>query len=219
MARSAFVELASQRARLKNGRTNHSRIAARTGLPRTAVKRAFGRDAHSHSKTRARIGVRAVLAAWHVDPKYLASSRKPSPLPLTGRLRSFERLCRTHSPDIPYRAILSELLELAVVSVSNGIVSIQADGIRKLRRRYLALRSAAATVEKALACAASNQTKRALDHRFIFRWPGTSLQTRELSRKVADEVLSYASKLRLQNRDAIVVRVSVSKSGAIKTKP
>src|SRR6516162_6449138 len=41
LARSAFVQAASDMSRLRNGRVNHSRVAAQTGLTRADVKRSL----------------------------------------------------------------------------------------------------------------------------------------------------------------------------------
>ncbi len=155
LARVAFVELASVDSRLKNGRANYSRIAARTGLPRTAVKRALGQDASGPRSLENRIGVLAVLRAWHFDPRFLDSSILPSPLPLAGGTKSFKRLCKLYSPDIPHRATLSELTEMGLVTVADGVATVRRSGLRSLERRYRALVATAPEVERVLASVGS----------------------------------------------------------------
>lgn len=122
----AFARSAARGARLKNGRTSYSRIAAKTGLPRSAVKNLL-RDWPGLTGARAS-PLTQIVDGWRSNRKFLDGAGKPRVLAIDDEKRGFIRLARLYVPDIPYRALCAELLEA-------GHVSIQNDSIRLRSRR------------------------------------------------------------------------------------
>src|SRR5579871_5480591 len=115
LARSAFVNAAAQRSRLRNGRVNQSRIAARTGLSRADVKRLLGNLGYPAAEMPP---VERVIDGWQRDRAYTDKRGKPRRLTISGRRPDFVRLSQKYAGDIPYRAILDELESMGVVIVS-----------------------------------------------------------------------------------------------------
>src|SRR5215470_5063922 len=63
LARSAFVQAASDMSKLRNGRVNHSRVAAQTGLTRADVKRLLVYNAFG-SPNRGQSALERVMDGW-----------------------------------------------------------------------------------------------------------------------------------------------------------
>jgi hypothetical protein len=115
IARNRAVRVATQRVIRESGRESKSRVAIMTGLPRSEVARISGSsDAVPKSKPDQH-PARRVLAAWHDDPRFLASNGDPAVLPIFGKRRSFERLVERYGGGIPVRAMLDELMQLNAV--------------------------------------------------------------------------------------------------------
>src|ERR1700731_1699739 len=118
--RNRAVRVATQRVIRESGRESKSRVAIMTGLPRSEVARISGSsDAVPKSKPDQH-PARRVLAAWHDDPRFLASNGDPAVLPILGKRRSFERLVERYGASIPVRAMLDELMQLDAVERLEG---------------------------------------------------------------------------------------------------
>jgi hypothetical protein len=115
IARNRAVRIATRRVIKESGRESKSRVAIMTGLPRSEVTRILG-SSDSVPKTKTdQHPARRVLAAWHDDPRFLASNGDPAVLPIFGKKRSFERLVERYGASIPVRAMLDELMQLDAV--------------------------------------------------------------------------------------------------------
>src|SRR5271154_1631986 len=102
LARSAFVQAAADLSKLRNGRVNHSRVAAQTGLTRADVKRLLwqnGFDAGGHDKT----PVENVIEGWRADRAFVTRPGHPRCLPISGSNVSFARLVKKYGGDVPHR--------------------------------------------------------------------------------------------------------------------
>src|SRR5215472_2200963 len=69
LGRSAFVQAASDMSKLRNGRVNHSRVAAQTGLTRADVKRLLVHNAFG-STTRGQTALERVMDGWRADREF-----------------------------------------------------------------------------------------------------------------------------------------------------
>lgn len=119
ISRAAFVSSAASQSKMKSGRPHIARIAARTGLNRTEVKRIIdARFSHGNSEPAFAPRALRVLEAWKSSSPY-ARSGKPRSLNLVGRSPSFESLCKDHSGDIPYKVILRELASRNRIKILN----------------------------------------------------------------------------------------------------
>jgi hypothetical protein len=133
LARCAFVEAAADISRLRNGRVNHSRVAAQTGLTRADVKRLLS-DNIFNSARRGQTAIERVIYGWRSDREFVARSGHPRRLQVSGAKGSFARLVRKYGGDVPHRAVLDELRRIKVVSDNNGTVELK--GSSQLRERY-----------------------------------------------------------------------------------
>ena len=128
LARKVYVEAAEQ-ALLKTGeKATTSRIAITTGLTRKEVAqlRAAPEETLIQS-TRYNRGVR-VIDGWQHDPAFVDARGKPLKLVLQGPLPSFEQLVARYSGDMPYRAMLKELVQNKLaVELADGKVELLAD--------------------------------------------------------------------------------------------
>jgi hypothetical protein len=115
IARNRAVRIASHRVIKESGRGSKSRVAIMTGLPRSEVTRILGSSVSAPKSKPDQHPARRVLAAWHDDPRFLASNGDPAVLPIFGKRRSFERLVERYGASIPVRAMLDELMQLDAV--------------------------------------------------------------------------------------------------------
>jgi len=133
LARSAFVQAASDMSKLRNGRVNHSRVAAQTGLTRADVKRLLVHNAFG-STTRGQTALERVMDGWRADREFRNRAGNPGKLPISGARGSFERLVRKYGGDIPHRAVLDELRRIGAVIDVGGSLRLR-ESLR-LRQRY-----------------------------------------------------------------------------------
>lgn len=122
LARRAFVSAAAATSRLRNGKANCSRIAARTGLTRAEVRRLLG-SANSDVARLYPAPLDQVIRGWCNDRQFTDRAGRPKPLKISGRGSSFATLTRTYAADIPYRAVLEELQMIGAARVAGHAVS------------------------------------------------------------------------------------------------
>jgi hypothetical protein len=111
LVKKTFVFAAARDSQMKTGRINHSKVAARTGLTRTEVRRLL--TAASTHQRKTSIGMDRsvrVVAGWRSDRRFQNEQGMPRTLRISGGTGSFADLVRLHSGDIPVRALLAQLL-------------------------------------------------------------------------------------------------------------
>ena len=133
LARSAYVEVATQRFGKRGRPTNVSRTAVLTGLARREVRKqreqlAEGPPVLAGYVTKASL----VLSAWHLHPEYLDKNGKPVLLQPDGEGATFATLLRRcGAGDVQPSTLLKEL-------VSAGAVRRRPDGrLEALQRNYI----------------------------------------------------------------------------------
>jgi len=114
MAKYAFVEAAAEISTFGNGRINHSRVAAQTGLSRADVRRLLGKTSLD-SNPIGNAPVERVINGWRTDREFVSRAGKPKRLQFSGSSGSFSRLVRKYAGDITHRAVLDELRRIGVV--------------------------------------------------------------------------------------------------------
>jgi hypothetical protein len=124
LARSAFVQAAADIARLRNGRVNHSRVAAQTGLTRADVKRLLKQNAFQ-SRKHGQTAVERVMDGWLADPEFALRTGQAKKLKIAGHRGSFAHLVKKYGGDVPHRAVLDELRRIAAVTDSDGAVQLR----------------------------------------------------------------------------------------------
>ena len=133
LAKSTYVDVATQRFGKRGRPTNVSRTAVLTGLARREVRKqreylAEGPPPLAGYVTKASL----ILSAWHQDPEYVDGKGRPALLQLDGEGATFETLLRRcGAGDIRPSTLLKEL-------VSAGAVRRRADGrLEALQRNYI----------------------------------------------------------------------------------
>lgn len=127
VSRRSFVLAAARRSRFKNGKINHSLVAARTGLSRTEVRRVL---LNAEANRRASIqstedGCRAVIAAWHADPLFVDGFGRPKMLALHGSPRSLFSLAEKYAAGVAPIAILKALRRRGFLTIRHNRASIR----------------------------------------------------------------------------------------------
>lgn len=116
LAREAFVRAAASRSRLRNGRVNHSKVAALTGLARKDIRRILNSPTTGPQSDRAtRSPSERVIHGWLTDRRFISEEGHPRPLSVGGKRSAFGRLVKTYGGDISPRAVLEELMHSQAV--------------------------------------------------------------------------------------------------------
>jgi len=124
LARSAFVQAAADVSRFRNGRVNHSRVAALTGLTRADVKRLLERNVFVSNK-RNQTAVERVIDGWRADREFAIQPGRAKRLRIVGPRGSFARLVKKYAGDLPHRAVLDELRRIGAVRDIDGAVQLR----------------------------------------------------------------------------------------------
>ncbi len=125
VAKTVYVEIASNEYGIKGRKTNQSRVAIMTGLTRREVARLKGVIDHDPLDIPARTSVvTSVLSAWHQDKQYLEADGKPKVLRLTGE-DSLCSLLDRYRGDIPRTALIKELERVKAISVRGNAAKVE----------------------------------------------------------------------------------------------
>lgn len=134
VAKTSFVEVATDEFGLRGRPTNVSRVSILTGINRHDVARQ--REAIATSGEQAvpawSGAATRVLSGWHQDPDYLDAAGQPLELPPAGPGPSFESLCARFGGDIPWSALLKELRAVGAIVDGSG-----AGRLKAVMRNYI----------------------------------------------------------------------------------
>jgi hypothetical protein len=117
LARTTYVEVATESFGKRGRPTNVSRTAILTGLARREVRRqrqllSEAPNALPGYVTKASL----VLSAWHLDPQFRDSKGRPALLRMTGRGKTFTALIeRSGGADVRPSTLLKELINAGAV--------------------------------------------------------------------------------------------------------
>lgn len=134
LAREAFIRAATGQARLRNGKLNHSKIAALTGLPRKEIRRVLKHPTNclESDSTTLRPSERAVQG-WLTDRRFLTRQNRPKSLVWSRGTLSFERLVKEYGGDVSPRAVLEELVRSRIVRRAGARLELQAARLQNPR--------------------------------------------------------------------------------------
>jgi hypothetical protein len=120
----AFAQAAARTAKLGNGKINRSRVAAKTGLSRASVSSMLqnGLIVSSRFDQPPSYGV---IRGWRSDRRFTDPRGDPKPLKMSDVRGSFRQLVKSYAGDIPYRAVLDELVEIGAVEIHKEHVELQ----------------------------------------------------------------------------------------------
>jgi len=126
IAKTVYVEVASEDYGIRGRKTNISRVAIMTGLTRREASRlrhVVEREPTISLDPSNTVG--KILSAWHQDTRYLNEHGKPRPLPLSGP-DSFQSLIDAYGGDIPTTALTKELERVGSIKVEKGrVIALQ----------------------------------------------------------------------------------------------
>ena len=110
VAKTAYVEVATEDFGVRGRPTNISRVAILTGINRRDVRkhRALA-ESDTPPAPLAMNAAQRVLSGWYQDAEFLAADGAPRNIPEEGPGASFIELWRRYGGDIPMRALLKEL--------------------------------------------------------------------------------------------------------------
>jgi hypothetical protein len=132
LAKRVYVEVALDEFGIPGRKQTHSRVSILTGLSRKEVLRVTRLERPDDSETTDRYHRAArVISGWLRDEQYGDGSGNPAALPMEGDGSTFPELVKSHSGDVPARAVLDELVRV-------GAAERTADGkVRLLARAYI----------------------------------------------------------------------------------
>lgn len=134
IAREAFIRAAAGQARLRNGKLNHSKIAALTGLPRKEIGRILKHPPSClEPNSTTRKPSERVVRGWLTDRRFLTRQNRPKSLVANGGALSFERLVKEYGGDVSPRAVLEELVRSRTVRRTEGRLELQAARLKNPR--------------------------------------------------------------------------------------
>jgi hypothetical protein len=154
LGKEVFVEVASDDYGIAGRPTNAARVALMTGLSRREVTRVKALLAAGEKRGDAPSNrISQILAAWHIDPEFLAADGQPALLPLEGAGPSIATLLARYAGDMPHGAVVKELTQLALIEETRRGFRVKArDYIRSaadpdlMRQAGIALHDHAATI-------------------------------------------------------------------------
>ncbi len=134
IAKRTYVKVAAAEFRIPGKKQSVSRVALLSGLTRKDVQRLLDEDATPDSEAGERYNRAArVVAGWVRDPEFSDAAGNPRELEIsegTSKAPTFADLVRRFSGDIPYRAVMDELLRV-------GAAEKTAEGIRVKSRAFV----------------------------------------------------------------------------------
>ena len=117
IAKTAFVQAATEEYGIKGRPTNISRVSILTGISRKEVKRQ--RDLIASEKPAApqkTTDATRVLSGWFQDPEFIDADGKPLPLLEKGEGKSFQSLCHRFAGGMAAPTLLKELLNTQTIA-------------------------------------------------------------------------------------------------------
>lgn len=120
LAKLAYIEVTEKELIASGQKSTTSMISISTGLTRKEVSflRKDLSPNHSHSTQQKNRAIR-VISAWISDLQFCDEYGNARVLDIQGDKGSFEQLVHQHSGDMPYRAMLNELLRTEAVDVGD----------------------------------------------------------------------------------------------------
>jgi len=116
IAKTAFVQVATDEYGIRGRPTNISRVAVMTGLTRKEVKRLREVQRNGISFISRRSSPADLLHFWYSDPEYLDETGAPKILPYQGGAISFSGLVKCCAGDVPPGAMRSELKRIGAIT-------------------------------------------------------------------------------------------------------
>ncbi len=132
LAKRVYVDVAAGEFGIPSRKQSISRISIITGVSRKEVSRVLTlpeprADAEAQRYNRAA----RVISGWRRDKEFLDAQNEPDELRIEGPGATFQTLVRRFSGDVPFRAVLDELLRV------DAIENVGKDSVRLIQQAYL----------------------------------------------------------------------------------
>ena len=132
LAKWLFVDVANRDFAIQGRKQTISRVSVITGLNRKEVKRVSELPLPDDQASSERYNRAArVISGWRRDKAFRNKKNEPADLPLSGSGATFQTLVKQYSGDMPFRAVLDELMRVGAV------VRTDKDRVHLLVRAYL----------------------------------------------------------------------------------
>ncbi len=142
LAKRVYVDVAGDEFGIPGRKQSVSRISIITGISRKEVSRVLSLPELTADDASQRYNRAArVISGWRRDHEFLDPQNQPAELRIEGSGASFAELVRRFSGDVPFRAVLDELLRVGAVE------RMGQDSIRLLQRAYLPKTDAAGMLQ------------------------------------------------------------------------
>ena len=124
LAKWLFIDVAKREFAIEARKQTISRVSVITGLNRKEVKRVSELPVPDDQASSERYNRAArVIAGWRRDKIFRNDKGKPADLPISGEGATFQTLVKKYSGDMPFRAVLDELIRVgAAVQTDDGRV-------------------------------------------------------------------------------------------------
>jgi hypothetical protein len=156
-AKYAFAQAAARTSKLGNGKINRSRVAAKTGLSRAEVSSMLRRGFVVSSRVD-ESPLHKVIRGWGTDRRFTRSRGGPKHLKMSNARGSFRHLVKCYAGDIPYRAVLDELVLIGAVVIRKENVELQMANLEGVQNDYRFLVPALRMLVDALRQSGSSST-------------------------------------------------------------
>jgi hypothetical protein len=125
LAKTVFVEVATEEFGIRGRPTNMARVAILTGINRREVARQRSiLDGEVAQEPTYLNAAQRLLSAWHQEDAYLDAVRRPREIPIDGPAPSFADLCGRHGGDLPDSALLKELRAVGALRVTGDTATV-----------------------------------------------------------------------------------------------
>jgi hypothetical protein len=117
LTKQAFINVIEEELLASGQKATISRISIITGLTRREVATLRKAKAPKQEQDFHQNRAVRVISGWVADNEFCDKKGEAKPLLLQGKLGSFEALVARHSGDIPYRAMVNELIRIGAVEL------------------------------------------------------------------------------------------------------
>lgn len=218
-----FVDIAAEEFKIEGRKQSHARIAVLTGLTRREVKKIVDQPESEDNGGLKLNRAFWALSGWSRDNEFVDNAGQPKALSIedTGS-GSFQSLIKKYSGDVPFRAILDELLRVGaitkatdktVVPVSTAYVPAN-DSAELLRTSFQSVADHISTIDYNDQNQAGDSRLQLTVHYDNVTEEGTEI-FKQLSREKSNELLVYLDRfLATQDRD---VNTNIVGKGCVRT--
>lgn len=118
LTKRVYIDVAAKDFTLAYKKQSTSRIAVLTGITRKEIQKLKEQKSQDHDEMVEKHHRAAkVISGWLRNPEFSDSEGKIMDLPIEGKNASFQSLVKKFSGDLPYRAVLDELVRVGTADV------------------------------------------------------------------------------------------------------